>query len=293
VAHFPSGARADTVPPAKRTRHTPTREDRTLRHPGMTTMAAPLLVLLAVAAAESGPQPRQAIVQAIPGISTRLTFVPVPGGRVRTDGDTAGEVVAPFWMSATEIPWEVYDIYAFALDDTPEEHDGTVDGVSRPTRPYGAAGRGFGHDGYAALGMTYHAAEQFAVWFSQTTDRPYRVPTESEWTLACRTRGDMPLQRSAWTRGTAFDGPQRVGSKEPNPLGLYDMLGNVAEWVSGADGVPSVRGGSYRDRSRNVDCHTRQIQEPAWNARDPQIPKSRWWLSDAPFVGIRLVTDQE
>ena len=39
-----------------------------------------------------------------------------------------------------------------------------------------------------------------------------------------------------------------------------------------------------------VGVASRLVQDEAWNERDPQLPKSRWWLSDGPFVGFRLVT---
>jgi hypothetical protein len=35
----------------------------------------------------------------------------------------------------------------------------------------------------------------------------------------------------------------------------------------------------------------RAVQDDSWNERDPQLPKSRWWLSDGPFVGFRLVRE--
>ena len=35
---------------------------------------------------------------------------------------------------------------------------------------------------------------------------------------------------------------------------------------------------------------SRAVQNAAWNETDPQLPKSRWWLSDAPFAGFRLAT---
>ncbi len=97
----------------------------------------------------------------------------------------------------------------------------------------------------------------------------YRLPTEAEWEYACRAGttgyhsfGDDPraLSQYAWYADNADKQTKPVGKKKPNAWGLYDMMGNVAEWC--ADVLPSstggpsdslddamyvVRGGNYRD----------------------------------------------
>lgn len=69
------------------------------------------------------------------------------------------------------------------------------------------------------------------------------------------------------------------------------MLGNVAEWVTAAGGRPVVRGGSWDEPPAHLGPDARANQTPAWNETDPQFPKSRWWLADAPFVGFRIVRE--
>ena len=90
--------------------------------------------------------------------------------------------------------------------------------------------------------------------------------------------------------GNAGGTPHPVGTKAAGALGIHDLLGNVLEWVTGADG-PLTRGGSFRDGADGVQPDSRARQDPSWNSTDPQIPKSRWWLSDAPFVGFRIVRE--
>jgi hypothetical protein len=70
------------------------------------------------------------------------------------------------------------------------------------------------------------------------------------------------------------------------------MLGNVAEWVQGVDGDSVGKGGAYADATEALSCSARRSQTPAWNATDPQLPKSRWWLPDAPFIGLRVMRER-
>jgi formylglycine-generating enzyme required for sulfatase activity len=144
--------------------------------------------------------------------------------------------------------------------------------------------------------MTYHAAEAYCAWLSAKTGRRYRLPTDAEWTLAVQAGlgADTALTPErkdalAWHAGNAGNKSHPVGSKQPDGLGVRDLLGNAAEWVTGADGRPLVRGGSWADEPARVGPSARARQTPAWNETDPQFPKSRWWLTDAPFVGFRIV----
>ena len=204
------------------------------------------------------------------------------------------------YVSKTEIPWEVYDVFVYRLDEEESAAPGGADAVSRPSRPYIPPDRGYGHAGYPALSMSYHGAAEFCAWLSKKTGRRYRLPTEAEWEHACRAGtegfyscGDKAvcLGEYAWTAENAGGTTHPAGTKKPNAWGLHDMHGNVAEWTTSPDGTGVIRGGSFMDPPPDCRADSRKAPSPSWNASDPQIPKSRWWLADAPFVGFRVVCE--
>ena len=96
----------------------------------------------------------------------------------------------------------------------------------------------------------------------------------------------------AWHVGNSGGRTHGVATKAPDGLGLHDLFGNAAEWVTtGENRRPAARGGSFRDAVASIGPQARAVQDDTWNERDPQIPQSRWWLSDAPFVGFRIVRE--
>jgi formylglycine-generating enzyme required for sulfatase activity len=208
-------------------------------------------------------------------------MIPVP-----PSGD--GSIPA-FYMSRTEIPWEVYDVFVYRLDE--EAGQPGIDAVSRPSKPYLPPDRGFGHDGYPAISVSFRAAEEFCAWLSARSGLEVRLPTEDEWEHAAAAPCAAPLPDCAWFAGNSGGVPHPVATRLPNGLGLCDMFGNAGEWVRGRDGRPVLKGGSYGDHLDRLTPAYRAEQTPAWNASDPQIPKSRWWLSDGPFAGFRIVCE--
>lgn len=242
--------------------------------------------------------PLEPYTESIPESLVTFDMIPVPAGTVtiKTEEGEQEVAVEPVWMSATEVTWDLYDIFAYRLDIPEGERTKYADAKTRPSRPYEAPDYGYGHKGYAAICITYHAAEQFAVWLSEKTGKHYRLATEAEWQQAATAGGARTevmtaemLEDVAWFEANADDQAQPVASKEPNALGFYDMLGNVLEWVTGVDGKPITRGGSFYDDVEEVQYDARARQTRKWNETDPQIPKSKWWLSNGSFVGFRIV----
>lgn len=250
------------------------------------------------------PKPKL-MVQQLPNTTVKFEMVWVPEGEFEFADPTKGGqkrkvLVKGFWIGRTEVTWDEYDVFLYRLDLTEDKED-PADAYSRPSRPYGAPDRGWGHHGYPAIGITYHAAEQYCRWLSYKTKRKFRLPTEVEWEYACRAGGVWEaapfkdkglLDRLAWFAENANNTTQPVAKKQPNPWGIYDMLGNVAEWCQGVDGKPVVRGGSFKDPADKVHPGARELPSPDWQASDPQFPKSQWWLTDAPFVGFRVLWEE-
>ena len=232
-----------------------------------------------------------------------------------------------FWMGQFEITWDLYNLFVSreidgnqVIKTTSNEAQVNVDAVSGATTPYVEMSFGMGIDNYPAICMTQLAAVKFCEWLSAMTGNFYRLPTEAEWEYACRAGsetaysfGDDSSQLSdyAWYGENSNEKYQKVGTKKPNPLGLYDMHGNVAEWTldqyiptayrkrnksvinpleEGEKIYPKVvRGGSWMDNPNRLRSAARRPSSKKWKRRDPQIPKSKWWHTDAPFVGFRVV----
>ncbi len=106
---------------------------------------------------------------------------------------------------------------------------------------------------------------------------------------------------------------QEPDKVKANPFGLKNMLGNAAEYCSDwyapdsyshlAEGSKDpkgpasgeehvIRGGSFKSDAGSVRCASRDYtRTEAWLKTDPQIPKSKWWLSDCNYVSFRVVCE--
>ena len=290
-----------------------------------------------------GPE-EKGYIQNIPGTPEVIEMAFIPGGTFSMGspkseqghfGDEGPQhlvEVDPFWMGKFEITWDLYELFISRGIDkkrpatvSGKEVDIDVAAVSGATQPYTEMSFGMGVEGYPAICMTQLAAVKFCEWLSAMTGNFYRLPTEAEWEYACRAGtktaysfGDNPsnLDIYAWHEGNSGGAYHKVGQKEPNPWGLYDMHGNVSEWTLDQY-VPTVyntrkrktvdnplqtptktyprvlRGGAWSDKPNRLRSAARRPSSKKWKKRDPQIPKSLWWHTDAPFVGFRVVRPLE
>lgn len=268
--------------------------------------------------------------QSIPGSDIKFKLVPVKGGKFvmgsdaaeknrKADEGPAKEVsVSSFWMGANEVTYDEYD--AFFKDETFTRNQ-TADAITRPSPPYIDLTLGMGKQGgFPANSMSQYGALMYCRWLYKKTGIFYRLPTEAEWEYACRAGSKTAypfgndttgLSKYAWYKNNSDDKYHKTGLKLPNKLGLYDIMGNVAEWtldqydenyfskletpskdplIKPTSRHPrTLKGGSYQDAAGDLRSAGRLKSNFDWNRRDPQIPRSRWWNADAPFIGFRIV----
>lgn len=150
---------------------------------------------------------------------------------------------------------------------------------------------GFGSDDHPITYVTLNDAEAYVAWMSDKTGANYVIPCEDLWEFAARAGNTGPFsfgpmisaQRANYDSSSSYansptESPRNatlpVGSFEPNAFGLYDVHGNVAEWVD-VGCLPNVktsakalfrgvitRGGSWISSPSNVRSSTRAIASP-------------------------------
>ncbi|MEP7267492.1 MAG: SUMF1/EgtB/PvdO family nonheme iron enzyme [Saprospiraceae bacterium] len=264
--------------------------------------------------------------QNIPGTAFSFKMMSIPAGEFKA-GNKVNVKLDAFYMGAYEVTFDEFNCFNEREQDKDESANTTIsykaDAVTRPTPQYVNLTFGMGdRGGFPMVSMTQQAALKYCKWLYEKTGRFYRLPTEAEWEYACKAGtatayyfGDdvSKLSENAWYYENSDDKYHKVGEKLPNPWGLYDMLGNVAEWtaddyqdnyydlVSASPDNPwliptrkhsrTVKGGSYVDDDPSQLLPTYRLKsQPKWQMRDPQIPKSKWWNTDSPYVGFRVVS---
>ncbi len=172
---------------------------------------------------------------ALPGGRLRFRYVPPahvrvgsPDGEAGRDSDELSvELILPrgFWIAEVETPQAVY---AAAMGRDPSRFPGRDPAVQPVER------------------ISWDEATAFcAALNTASAGLGARLPLEAEWELAARAGSDQPwslpaglaadaegVDKIAWTKTNAGRQPRPARARLPNALGLYDMAGNLAEWVA-------------------------------------------------------------
>jgi formylglycine-generating enzyme required for sulfatase activity len=266
--------------------------------------------------------------------------------RKKDEGPLRKVTLSKYWIARTEVTWNEYMAF-FRATGSQGRTEGqvvtkkNVDAISGATPPWGAPDQGWGKGTRPAITMSWHAAEVYCQWLSKVTGKKYRLPTEAEWEYACRGGTQTPyffpgnpksftsegLLRKIFGPDTAVISSRVVykvnsnsrtkepQSVKPNPFGLKNMSGNVAEFCldfyspdaykadsaevvnprgpsSGREHV--IRGGSFKSDAKDVRSASRDFTKTqSWLVTDPQMPKSIWWYSDCIDVGFRVVCEAD
>lgn len=219
-------------------------------------------------------------------------MVSIPGGKFRMGKDTYDQpmhdvTIQSFAMGRYEVTFEEYDQFALA--------------TSRPL----PTDSGWGRGSRPVITVGWKDAEAYAHWLSEKSGKRYRFPTEAEWEYAARSGG----RDETWA-GTSneeelknyavysADRTEPVGSKKPNGLGLYDMSGNVWEWVEDCwheDYTRAPTNGSAWLEENGGNCGRRVLRGGSWSYT-PAFLRASSRIGATPVnrisgVGFRLAQD--
>ncbi len=200
-----------------------------------------------------------------------------PGEPMRQDEETPRQVTLtrPFRIAATEVTQEQW-LVLMPANRSP--HEG---------------------DDLPVTTMSWKDAQEFCARLSEKEGARYRLATEAEWEYACRAGAPGPVPADdrdavAWFADNSEGRAHPVGQRRPNAWGLFDMLGNVAEWTLDAYG-PYPRVDGEKNPRGPAEGTTRVVRGGAWRSFKPAVrcaartgtPRSH----QLRHVGLRVVQE--
>ncbi len=226
-------------------------------------------------------------------------MVEIPGGEFQM-GDMEGlgspqeqpirtVTIAPFHLGKHEVTFDEYDQF---VELTASSYSPKYQNWGRGRRP--------------VIHVSWEDAKAYAAWLSQVTGKFYRLPSEAEWEYAARNGSNQETwagtsEESELGNYAVYGGDKtaEVGSKQPNEFGLYDLSGNVYEWVEDCwheNYQKAPEDGSAWREANGGDCIQRVIRGGAWNYNDPEFLRSSNRDRFTPdfrlsFLGFRLAQD--
>lgn len=232
------------------------------------------------------------------GLGPELVVIP-PGeflrGDTRGDGDpderpvTAVRIARSLALGRYEVTFEEYDSFCEAT------------GRAKPSD------EGWGRGRRPVVNVSWRDAKAYAQWLSEQSEARYRLPTSAEWEYAARAGGQT---RYPWGDelgrdrancagcGSPWDGVAvaPVGRFEPNAFGLYDVAGNVWEWVEdcwypGYENAPRD-GSAY---TAGGECDKRVVRGGSWSTPPAELRSANRWrdfnVRASDDIGFRIARD--
>jgi formylglycine-generating enzyme required for sulfatase activity len=244
------------------------------------------------------------------GVVIEPVMLEIPGGTLTTgcDSSTAALRADINCQAASDvIPQQNITLPAFKLastETTVEQYMGCVN--QRICKPpiwtdtaqadhaysdldsYKVMGDALTNPQHPIVGISWQEVHIYIQWLNQTTGKHYRLPTELEWEYAARAKqtdlsnivGNYDTHHAAdqWS----YTSP--VGSFAANPFGLYDMQGNVYEWVE-----------DVYHTALHTDSNYKMARGGAWNSPVKYLlPYHRFFVhyqAHYPYLGFRLAMD--
>jgi len=164
-------------------------------------------------------------------------------------------IAKPFAVAKYEVTFAEWDA-CVAAGGCPRPFDS---GLGRGVRP--------------VINVSWDDAQQYVTWLSRLTGRPFRLLSEAEWEYAARAGtttlysfgdNEAALGEYAWYHTNANGKTHPVGEKKPNAFSLYDMHGNVWEWVEDCDHY-SYEGAPTDGTAWTAgDCRYRVVRGGSW-----------------------------
>ncbi|HIJ84077.1 MAG: serine/threonine protein kinase [Magnetococcales bacterium] len=247
-------------------------EKRTL--PSDQKQAAPIAAVAVPAPALKKTEASKILLESL----TKTEFIKIPAGtfqmgsntsekgRKEDEGPIHSVILDGFWLGKTPVTWQTWNR---VMGDYPK-------GIFNPDTALHPCER-----------VSWNMVQKFLERLNKHAkgNKIFRLPTEAEWEYAVRAGtqtvfpfpgGKDELEKHAWIKSNSEEKTHPVGSKLPNPWGLFDMMGNVWEWT--ADGydanhyhssaeknpkgpdsgdLKSLRGGCWRSQTRECRCANR------------------------------------
>jgi formylglycine-generating enzyme required for sulfatase activity len=237
-----------------------------------------------------------------------------PGSSRDEKPETRVTFTKDFWLGATEVSvaqWRHFIDTTGYVTEAEVGNAGIYFKKTEKKRP-GFNWRNPGFDqteNHPVVGISWNDAQQFCTWLTEREGSAgrlpagyvFRLPTEAQWEYACRAGSTDDLENAeevAWYAPNSGGFPHPVGTKKPNPWGLYDMQGNVWEWVH--DWYGRYPGGSVTDWEGPPSANDPSIIRPhhemrGGGVRDPGghgiMSTNRWstWgITQSNWVGFRV-----